>query len=149
MEHDQAAIAAQIRDSLMPFVGQDAAPATLADMKSAILATLPQTKGPAPEVELKSAWAWMGWKDRLRWFAYTKWPLRRAGDAWRGAIERENTLLYAIAELAETNPILDDIASSPMDVPLFLLQKPKEHLHSKIKMRLPQPITFIDVTITL
>lgn len=135
---------------LSSFVGQKVNPTTLETIKQTMLDTLEKHPGvEEPKFTYcDTLWKRMSLKEKLKWFAYNRFPFRSRGD-----LERQ--LLTALDERERLYWRLSNPGKDPCDyphhfnLPNHLQPNPKTIVVMDVTLNLAQPIEFVTCDLEL
>lgn len=93
-----------------------------------------------------SAWNKMTIKEKIKWFVYNRFPLKKHGDLERKIIKLQHELDYL--EWVDENPD-KDVSEFPyrLDMPKYLEPNPKDLVLVDIQMTLASPLEYLNVVI--
>lgn len=90
------------------------------------------------DVAVGTIWSFMGWRERLKWYWYSK-------IMWKDARYVREQFYERRALFWKLNPD----SSFLEELPTWFESNPKETLQARMKIMLPQPIQALNVEITI
>lgn len=140
----------EIRDSLTSILGQPIKSVTLDDLKTGMEKTLTSLAKegviatpiePTPSVVVEFLWKKMSLKEKIKWFAFNRFPFAKEGEAHRQA-------LYALrAAKAEVTKDLENMES--VELPNYLEPNPKALLVMDYRFMPIMPLEYITMNFTI